>query len=510
MSSPHDLSRRGDTPDAGEEGATTGARLHSFPTGLIRRPAAPLIGVAVLLTVARLATVTRHGGVSWDEALYISQVSPRFPAAAFSAPRARGITYLIAPAVALTGSLALLRAYLTLLSGAGIVLAFWPWLTLVSRRVVVPTAALLFGTLWVTGFYGSEVIPNFWVAVAGAAMTGWFVRCARSGGTAAYAGLVIAGSVAALMRPGDAVWIWAPLPVAALLVRGWRRPGLVLATVAGPILGTAPWIIEAFQHYGGPLARLRRSSAVEGGLGLHPRAILYELHAVDGPLLCRPCGTGVPHSPLVVWWAAVPVLVAGGLLLAVRDRRPAPVVMAAVCGASAAVPYLFLVGYAAPRFLLPGYALLALPVAACLAGLPALVPRLRRPLAGLICAALVVQVGSQQFELLRVARTNAAQRRIYARGAEGLRQLGMRAPCLLSGSRAVPVAFYLGCHTGATDGILRSTTPARFVAAARREATGILVRGTSPPAYAASWTRHSLPGLGRHWSVYLPPWYRPS
>ncbi|MFB9840026.1 hypothetical protein ACFFNX_48550, partial [Actinoallomurus acaciae] len=101
-------------------------------------------------------------------------------------------------------------------------------------------------------------------------------------------------------------------------------------------------------------------------------------------------------------------------------------------------------------------------------------------------------------------------RRIYARGAEGLRRLGMRAPCLLSGSRAVPVAFYLGCRTGATGGILRSTTPARLVAAAHREAAGILARGTSPPAYALSWTRHPLPGLGRHWSVYLPPWYRPS
>ncbi|MFB9838601.1 hypothetical protein ACFFNX_41285, partial [Actinoallomurus acaciae] len=90
--------------------------------------------------------------------------------------------------------------------------------------MVVPAAALLFGTLWVTGFYGSEVIPNFWVAVAGAAMTGWFVRAARSGGTAAYAGLATAGAVAALMRPGDAVWIWVPLPVAALLVHGWRPP----------------------------------------------------------------------------------------------------------------------------------------------------------------------------------------------------------------------------------------------------------------------------------------------
>jgi hypothetical protein len=477
-------------------------------TALIRRPVVPLIGVAVLLVAIEFAVVVRHDGVGWDEALYISQVSPRFPAAFFSAPRARGITYLIAPAVWLTGSLTALRAYLAVLGGAAIVLAYWPWLALTSRRTVVPLAALVFGTLWVTGFYGAEVIPNFWVAVAGVAMAGWFVRCARSGGRAAYAGLLVSGAVAALMRPGDAFWLWLPLPVAAVLVREWRRPTLILAVVAAPALGAAQWIVEAFLRYGGPLQRLRRSSAIEGGLGWHPRGMLYELHALNGPLLCRPCGVGVRQPPLVLWWLAVPPLVAGGLYLAARARRS--IAVAAACGAAAATPYLLMLTYAAPRFLLPAYALLALPVGECLAGLPGLVPRFRRPLAVLICVALAAQVGTQQFLLVRAGRDNAAQRRIYSRGADGLRRLGMRSPCLLSGSRAVPVALYLGCQTEQTGGILQSTTPARFVDMAHRQPTGTLVRGSSPPSYATTWTRHPLSGLGRHWSVYLPPWYRPS
>lgn len=476
-------------------------------TALIRRPAVPLIGVAVLLVAIEFAVVVRNDGVGWDEALYISQVSPRFPAAFFSAPRARGITYLIAPAVWLTGSLTALRAYLAVLSGAAIVLAYWPWLALTSRRMVVPLAALVFGTLWVTGYYGAEVIPNFWVAVAGVAMAGWFVRCARSGGRAAYAGLIVSGAVAALMRPGDAFWIWLPLPVAAVLVREWRRPVLILAVVAAPALGAAQWIVEAFLRYGGPLHRLRRSSAIEGGLGWHPRGMLYELHALNGPLLCRPCGVGVQQPALVLWWPAVVPLVAGGLYLAARSRRS--IAVATACGVAAATPYLLMLTYAAPRFLLPAYALLALPVGECLAALPGLVPRYRRPLAGLICVALAAQVGTQQFLLVRAERDNAAQRQIYARGADGLRRLGMRSPCLLGGSRAVPVAFYLGCQTEQTGGILQSTTPARFVDMAHRQPTGILVRSTSPPSYATSWTRHPLSGLGRHWSVYLPPWYRP-
>jgi hypothetical protein len=494
---------------SGIENKRGGSTIRSNLAGLVRRPAAMLIAVAVLLVVIEFAVVVRHGGVGWDEALYISQVSPRLPAAVFSAPRARGITYLIAPAVWLTGSVTLLRAYLAVLSGVAIVLAYWPWLALTSRRAVVPLAALLFGTLWVAGFYGSEVIPNFWVAVAGVAMAGWFMRYAGSGGRTALIGLVASGAVAALMRPGDAFWIWLPLPVAAVFVRGWRRPALILAVVAGPALGAAQWIIEAFLRYGGPLERLRRSSAIEGGLGWHPRGILYELHALNGPLLCRPCGAGIQHSPLILWWGAVPLLAAGGLLVAAHARRSAPAAVAAVCGLSAALPYLFLLGYAAPRFMLPAYGLLALPVAECLAGLPACFPRFRWPLAGLISVALVAHVCGQQFLLVKAARDNAAQRQIYARGAAGLKSLGLHAPCLLSGSRAVPVAFYLGCGTGETGGVLRSITPAQLIETARREPTGILVRGTSPPSFAASWTRYPLSGLGRHWSVYLPPWHRP-
>jgi hypothetical protein len=52
-------------------------------------------------------------------------------------------------------------------------------------------------------------------------------------------------------------------------------------------------------------------------------------------------------------------------------------------------------------------------------------------------------------------------------------------------------------------------TPAEVIEAARREPTGILSARASPPRYAASWIAHPLSGLGRHWVVYLPPWYTP-
>ncbi|MCO5967625.1 hypothetical protein [Actinoallomurus soli] len=479
------------------------------PAELVRRPTAWLVAVAVLLTALEFAVVVPHGAVGWDEALYITQVSPRMPAAFFSAPRARGITYLIAPVVWLTGSVIVLRAYLAVLGAAAIVLAYLPWLAVASRRAVVPLAALLFTGLWVTGYYVSEVIPNFWVAVGGVALAGWFVRYAVTGGRGALIGVVLAGAVTTLMRPGDAFWIALPLPVAAVLVRRWRRPALVGAVLGGLALGAAQWIAEAFLRYGGPVARLHRSSAIEGGIAWHPRGLLYELSAVNGPLLCRPCGVGVQRPGLTLWWAAVPLLAAGGLVLAARARALGPVAVAAACGVSAAVPYLLFLGYAAPRFLLPAYALLALPVAECLTRLPAAVSRLRRPLTGLIAAVVLVQLGSQGMVLSQQVRENAAERRTYARGAATLERLGVRPPCLLSGPRSVPVAFYIGCGTGETGGVLASTTPERLLRTARREPTGILSPGSPPPGYATTWVAHPLSRLGRHWRVYLPPWFTP-
>ncbi|GAB3984847.1 hypothetical protein GCM10029978_095730 [Actinoallomurus acanthiterrae] len=479
------------------------------PRDLIRRPAAWLIAVAVLLAAVDFVVVVRHGDVGWDEALYITQVSPRVPAAFFDAPRARGITYLIAPVVWVTASLTALRAYLAVIGAAAVVLAYWPWLTLTSRRAVVPLAALLFSGLWITGYYTSQVSPNFWVAVGGVALAGWFVRYAVAGGRTAFLGIVAAAALVALMRPGDAAWVALPLPIAAVAVRRWRRPALLVALVAGLALGAAQWITEAYLRYGGPLERLRASSAIEGGIAWHPRGVLYELYAVNGPLLCRPCGGGVEHPSLSLWWPAIPLLVAGGLVLAVRARAAGPASVAAACGLSASVPYLLLLGYAAPRFLLPVYALLALPVAEFLVRLPTSVPRLRTPLTVLVSVAVLAQVGSQVLLLSWETRDNAVQRLSYVRGATALRHLGLRRPCLLAGPRAVPIAFYLGCRTDATSGILKSTTVTDFLDRARRAPTGILAHGTRPPRYAASWVAHPLSGLGHGWVVYLPPWFPP-
>jgi hypothetical protein len=480
------------------EPATLGFRL-------IRRPIVWLIGVAGILVLVQMAVLVRSRGLGWDESLYIGQVSPRVPAANFSAPRARGITYLIAPAVWSTGSIPALRAYLAVLGGTAIVIAYWPWLALTSRRPAVPLAALLFSGLWITSYYTSEIIPNFWVAVAGVALAGWFVRYITAGGRAALIGVVLSGGVVTLMRPGDAFWIALPLLIGVVLVRRWRRPALFVALLAGLALGIAEWITEAFMRFGGPLARLSKASANEGGTSWNPRGALYELHALNGPLLCRPCGAGMSHPELTLWWLAIPLFVTGGLILAARARCLTPAAVATVCGASVAVPYMLLLGYAAPRFLLPAYALLALPIAECLTRLPAAFPRARRPLIAIIGVAVVAQLCVQQVTLVRQTHHNSAEKMDYVNGATALERLGLRSPCLLGGPRSIPIAYYVRCRTDITTGIPPSMTRAQRLAVSRGEPIAILSPGTPPPPYAVSWTERPVPVIGRHWVVYLSP-----
>src|SRR6266516_84391 len=113
-----------------------------------------LIGVAGLYVLTQLVVVTPRMFLGWDEALYLSQFAPGVPALTMSAPRAPGTPLLTAPVAVFTASVAIIRVYLTLLSGLGVYLAYRPWLGLRGGRAV-PLAALLFCGLWVSIFYGN-------------------------------------------------------------------------------------------------------------------------------------------------------------------------------------------------------------------------------------------------------------------------------------------------------------------------------------------------------------------
>jgi len=450
-----------------------------------------LAAVSGAFTLLQLALVRPGMGLGWDESVYVSQVSGHAPAAFFSAPRARGITLLVAPIASWSSSTPLLRVYLAVLAGLGLYWALRAWRGLFPVRVIAAGGAL-FASLWITLFYGPQAMPNYWVAVGAAAMVGFALR-ARTDRThrGPVWGMAAGAALMAWMRPTDAVWV--VLPLLALLLRD-RRPGLLLALVGGLAAGAAEWVVEAYVRYGGLGARLSAGSRIQGGLGLH-NAVTDQLRSLGGRALCRPCTGAVPSAPVIAWWFVLPLLALTALVLAVRARRPMRTLLPLACAATAAVPYLFLIGYAAPRFLLPAYALLAIPVADALIHLVTLPTGRWRPVVvPLVAVGVAGHLAVQSAVLEAAVSRTTTEHRVWARSAEDLRRLGMRPPCLLTGGDSVPIAFSAGCGSAHIGGHDANTTAAVLIRTARHMPVALLTANPAhPPSYAHGWRLYRLP-----------------
>jgi len=469
-----------------------GTRRLGQPTAS-RRSEFPLAVVAVAFTLAQLVFVRPGLGLGWDETVYVSQLSAHAPAAFFSAPRARGISLLVAPITSWSSSTTLLRVYLAALSGLALFLALRAWRGLFPVRVRA-LAGALFASLWVTLLYGPQAMPNYWVAVGALGAAGCCLRArADRSDRAALWGLAASASLMAWTRPTDAVWATLPLLVFVVAVRQWR---LLVALLAGLASGAAEWVIEAYVSYGGLTQRLHEASAIEGGLGWNV-AILDQLRSLGGRALCRPCTAEMPNPVVDVWWLVLPVLAVVGLVVAVRARRTAATAVPLACAATAAFPYLFMIGYAAPRFLLPAYALVAIPVADALIHL---VTRptgaWRRVAVTLLAVGLAGHLAIQLAVLERtVSRTNT-QHREWSRTAAELHRLGVSKPCLLTGQDAIPIAFSAGCASAAIGGHNANISRTTLDRTARRiPVADIRPVGSRPPAYARGWSVHRYGAL---------------
>ncbi|MEU1474591.1 hypothetical protein ACFYZ8_16670 [Streptomyces sp. NPDC001668] len=461
-----------------------GRRTPSPAFGALRRDGGsrPLAAVAAAFTLAQLLLVRPGMGLGWDETVYVSQVGVQAPAAFFSAPRARGVSLLVAPVASWSTSTELLRVYLAVLSGLGLYLALRAWRGLFPARVLAVGGAL-FASLWITVFYGPQAMPNYWVAVGGLGAAGCFLRASQH--PRALWGVVAGTALMAWMRPTDAVWVSIPLLVAAAV---GRRPRFLLALVAGLVAGGVQWVIEAYVSYGGLAERLHEGSRIQGGLG--PQfAVDDQLRSLSGRSLCRPCTGPLPDPAVMAWWAVLPLLAAVALVVAVRAGRARATLVPLACATTAAVPYLFLIGYAAPRFLLPAYALVAIPVADALFHLATTPAGRWRPVAAVLLAiGLTGHLAVQYVVLERTVRRTTAHHQDWADTAAELRRLGVRPPCLLSGHLSVPVAYYAGCTSAAAYGPNTNSSASAIADASRRMPVAALTRpGGRPPAYARDW-----------------------
>jgi hypothetical protein len=475
-------------------------------------PTVALGVVATLFLVAQVALL-RDLPLGWDESIYASQTDPRRPALGFTAPRARGTSWLAAPAQVVSASPVVLRTWLALCSSALLFASYAVWLR-TPVRACVPLAAAGLASLWVMVFYAPSLMPNVVVALCGVLATGAVVA-ALTADPARWQPWTVAAAlaVATAVRPGDVVPVAGALGCLVLLPLGrGRRAALVAALVAGVAVGAAPWLVEAQLRYDGLLARLRRAVSTQStGERFVPD---YQLRAVDGPLLCRPCSREAQpvHPAAALMWAVGVLLVVVAVVVVLRtgDRvdRITVLVPAAV-GVACALPYLLLVGYAAPRFLLPAYALLVLPAASGLAW----VVRRRRPAArrALQAAVALGLVGHLvvQYEWLDDAQgSNERNDARWSAVATVLGQQGVRPPCTLTGSSAAPVAYRAGC-----DNVRIATVPGDepYTAQDLREAVRtravalVIRRGEPVPGYARSWRAVRDPRLPTGWGVRLAP-----
>ncbi|HXS66889.1 MAG TPA: hypothetical protein VN767_28865, partial [Streptosporangiaceae bacterium] len=295
-----------------------------------------------------------------------------------------------------------------------------------------------------------------------------------------------------------AVFLVFALLAAALVVRPWRRWPVMAAIAAGMAAGSAEWVAEAYARFGGPLARYHLASAEQGGFGLRT-GFWAELRAVNGPTLCRPCTIAWRYPVLSLWWLALPVLVLLGILVARRAGHRASALLAAVCALALGAQYLFGIWYAAPRFLLPTYALAAIPVADLIGWIITRTRPAERPaMRVLIGFVLLLQLVTQHAVLGRQVNDTVQLHSDYAKVAADLRQLGVEPPCLINGAQEIPVAFYAGCASAPDPSNKEPSDPGQFAV--------LEWQSSQPPAYAKNWARHRLPGTSTLKLIaYLPP-----
>lgn len=493
-------------------------------------PRAGLACVAVLFAVAQVLLVADLP-LGWDEAIYASQNDPRRPALVFTAPRARGMPWLAAPLQAVTGSTVALRVYLAVLASLALYAAYAVWLRL-RPDSSVPLAALGFSSLWITLFYAPSLMPNVSIALVGVFTTGTLLCTAlgRAPRWLPWAGGA-AVAAAALIRPGDVVPLLGALGVAVVAHPRWRRHAVeLLAPLAtGAVLGAVPWVVEAQQRYDGVAARVRRAISTQGtGERFVPD---YQLRALDGPLLCRPCDRATQPIPAtgLLWWVAGAVLSGLAVWLVLRSPgragfRGAPrstTLLPALVGVVLALPYLFLVGYAAPRFLLPSYALLAIPAAQAVRHLclrPSGPPRPAgprrpaasvRPAAAALAAVLLAgHLALQYRQLESILAGSQPGRQKWDAVAVALARHGVRPPCVLLGPESPPVAYLARCdavHLKRVAGDEPYTLPDLREQATHQRVALVLRPGQPRPAYARGWKPLPADDLPRGWRVLVAP-----
>lgn len=408
-----------------------------------------VVGVAYLVLQLISFSLDRPSG--WDEAVYLSQVSPDGAPLPFTPYRARGITLLAIPVLQLGGSLAQLRLFLAVASATAMVASFRMWSPVIGYGAVA--TALLFAGAWPTLFYGSELMPNLWVALIAAAATAVLAR--RIAGRVGRSDELVAGglvAVAALIRPLDAVVLTAALVLLPIVMRR-ATISWTVHLVLGLVAGWAPWLVEMTARFGSPgeafAAAARMSPAGRWSLFGNVRQYLA---LSDGPTIGSTFAHDIPVSGLF-WFVGMAILVVLGIRAAARRSILPSLVVPTAAGIALAAEYVVFTDAQAPRFLLPALALLAVPaglgLVTIVAETGALVGPDRRRFAGrAVASILVITWAIVQLGIASSVEADAADQRASAqRAGLEVRKLSAGEPCHVYSEGSFPiVGFAAGCR----------------------------------------------------------------
>jgi hypothetical protein len=448
-----------------------------------------LVAVAIAFALAVLLFTPFRMALDWDEVVYASQISQHVPIMPWLPQRARGLPLLVAPVTLLTGSTVVLRVYLTLLAGMGLFLALLAWRGL-RPTWVLALAGAVFGGLWLAQSQASRLYPNYWLAVGGLAAVGLFLQGWMGATPLRRTALLLASVVAfsALMHPPDAVFLVVPLLAAAIgslarriMVR--RSAALLIAIIAGLAVGCGEWVVEAYMYFKGPAARLRATSQAVGGTRFNPVNNLRLLSAATS-------NHGWDRPGLLFWWLVFVVLVVLGIYVTRRGRGWLFAAAPAACALSIYALYT-LPARDEARYMLPAWALLALPAADGIAWLVLHTKgRIRLVAVALTASFLAVELGTQHVALANRSAALEAAARANINVTNALHQLGIHSPCIITSVRrgsffvpsSEPAAYYLGC---AYEPLLRHSTQVRGMRVV------VLVRSPGRPMR-----------LARHWHAY--------
>lgn len=408
-----------------------------------RPPVFWLAAIACCYAAAHLILLPLDVFISWDESIYSSQFTHSVPHIEASPHRAIGMPLVLAPVTSLTGSLPVLRGYVTVVTAVGLFLAFRSWLAVDVR--IAQIGALLFASTNLVLVNGHMLMPNLPSGFGVVAAMAYFIRTVEADGWRPRAGLVAALGFVALMRPTDAVFLAGILGVGVLVVGRWRRRALpaILAIGGGLAIGGAAWTIVSVISFGGPLRRLTATSDT-ADVGRDPLAMQW-LAGVAAQF------DRAPVSTAAVTLAYLAVF----LVLAVVVRKvcggwPQPKwLLVLVASGGIIVPYYLLLAYAAARYHLPTYGLLAVLAAAALTALA-------RRWDGNVCTAVtgvcvltvLVYVGGQWQDATKSAYYFERNRDERAEWARVVARNGVQPPCRVAGHQAPGFAYTLRCHTG--------------------------------------------------------------